>query len=71
MVGAVAGVESGLAAAGLRARGTSTSQPAVLEKPDRGEADRRPEQVDEAGDEQRDAWSVGHELDGGSEAAAA
>ena len=42
------------------ARGTSTVQPACLQQLDRGEAHRRAEQVDQAGDEQGNSRLVGH-----------
>ena len=50
---AVAGIVGGLAAAGL-ARDDHLAA-GVLEELDRGEADRRPDDIDETGDEQADA----------------
>ena len=49
---AVAGVVGGLAAAGLRRRHLDPAA-GIFEQLDRGEADARPEQIDQAGDEQR------------------
>ena len=53
-VGAIAGVVGGLAAAGLRARHLDRAA-GLLQQLDGGEAHRRPEQIDETGDEQADA----------------
>ena len=50
---AVAGIVGWLAATGLRA-GHLDPRPGILQKLDRGEADARPEQIDQAGDEQAD-----------------
>ena len=63
-VGAVARVVSRLAAAGLRRRHDDVAA-CGREKLHGGEADRRPEQVDQAGDEQRDrraAFRIGHRV---------
>ena len=51
---AVARVPAGLPAAGLR-RGNDDIAARVLEQLERGEADRRPHQIDETGHEQADA----------------
>ena len=62
-VGAVAGVVGRLAAARLRRRHEDL-RAAGFEQLDRREADRRPHQVDEAGDEEADA----HEREGSGDA---
>ncbi len=60
--GAVARVVGGLAAAGLPARHLDPAA-RILEQLDRGEADRRAEQIDQAGDEESDAGlPLGHGL---------
>ena len=51
--GTVAAVVGGLAAADLQRRYLDRAA-RLLEQLDRGKADRRPEQIDEAGDEKRD-----------------
>ena len=56
--GAVSAVVGGLAAADLKGRHFDRTS-GLLEELDRGKADRRPEQVDEAGDEKRDAARAG------------
>ena len=62
-VGAIALVVGRLAAAGLAARHLDPAA-GLLQELDRGEADRRPEQVDQAGDEQGDVGlSVGGHRD--------
>src|SRR5579875_2668485 len=57
---AIARIIGGLAAAGLRPRHFDGAA-GLLQQPDGGKADGRPEQVDKAGDEERDAhWALGH-----------
>ena len=55
--GAVAGIVGGLTAAGLRAWYFDLTS-GLFQQPDRREADRRSMQVDQTGDEQRDAGSA-------------
>ena len=59
-IGAIAGIVGRLAAAGLRPRHLDRAA-GLLQQLDGGKADRRPEQIDEAGDEQADAdWRLAH-----------
>ena len=55
-IGSVAGIEGGLAAAGLRGHGDLAAR--ILQQLHGGEADAGAKEIDETGDEEADAWAV-------------